>query len=237
MDYLDLVNKVRILNSRFHDESSLVILKELFIEFPDIALVSSFGTESAVLLHLISEVNKSMRIIFIDTGKLFDQTLTYKNTLEKRLGLTNIEIVQPRTEQLKQLDPEGTLHVSEPDYCCHIRKVEPLSRALENTNVWISGRKRYHAGMRTELPLFELDDMRIKVNLLANWSQKEIMTYFEVNNLPEHPLFKKGYLSIGCIPCTSPTKPGENSRAGRWRGQIKTECGIHMHTAAFVNYT
>ncbi|HET6375544.1 MAG TPA: phosphoadenylyl-sulfate reductase, partial [Methylocella sp.] len=114
-----------------------------------------------------------------------------------------------------------------PDRCCEIRKVFPLAEALEPYAAWISGRKRFQAHTRSDLPLFEPEGGRIKVNPLAEWGPSEILSYMETHGLPRHPLVAKGYLSIGCIACTSPVKPGEHSRAGRWRGREKVECGLH----------
>jgi phosphoadenosine phosphosulfate reductase len=227
MKYLKRLEKTDELNKKYADTDSLTILKEMGEEFPSLALVSSFGTESAVLLHLVSQANVDTSVFFMDTGKIFSQTLDYKKTLEEQLGLRNIQVFHPAEEQLKKHDPSGDKHKSDTDLCCYIRKVEPLSRALKNTQAWISGRKRFQAFSRSSIPLFELDDMRIKINPLANWSPKELADYAKRHKLPIHPLLKDGYLSIGCIPCTSPVKEGDDPRSGRWRGQDKTECGIH----------
>lgn len=227
MNYLELVEKVDQLNQQYKQADGFSLLKELAEEFPALTLVSSFGAESAVLLHLVSRVNVKIPVILIDTGKLFKETLSYKYKLQNEFGLTNVKIFEPRAELLNEHDPEGDAHKNQPDLCCFIRKVEPLTRALKNTNIWMSGRKKFQSVGRSNLPLFELDDMRIKVNLLANWRQEEIRTYSEENKLPEHPLVKSNFLSIGCMPCTSAVKKGEEQRSGRWRGQVKTECGIH----------
>ncbi len=227
MKYLELVNLVDQLNEKYSSSNCFSMLKSLAKEFPDLTMVSSFGAESAVLLHQISKIDAALPVVFINTGKLYKETLDYKDKLKSELGLRNIKIYEPKQDLIQKEDPHGILHQNKPDLCCFVRKVEPLSRALANTKIWITGRKRFQGSSRSNLPLFELDDMRIKVNPLANWSREEIDNYFLEHNLPKHPLVKKGYLSIGCIPCTTPVKPGENPRAGRWRGQIKTECGIH----------
>ena len=196
-----------------------------------ITMVSSFGADSAVLLHLLSEVDPSVPVTFIDTGQLFDETLAYRDELVDRLKLTDVRTVTPDAERLKRLDPEKFLWQSDPNLCCKIRKVAPLAEALADFPAWISGRKRFQNAIRAELPVFEADGPRIKINPLADWSAADVKTYSETRGLPEHPLVRHGFLSIGCMPCTSRVKPGEDARAGRWRGLNKTECGIHVTNA------
>ncbi|MFD1332856.1 phosphoadenylyl-sulfate reductase [Methylopila musalis] len=193
-----------------------------------IAMVSSFGADSSVLLHLVAQVDPSTPVIFIDTEQLFEETLAYRDDLVARLGLTDVRSHRPKPERLKRLDPENFLWQSDPDLCCRIRKVEPLADALKDFPAWISGRKRFQNAFRASLPAFEADGPRIKVNPLADWTSKDIEAYRIEHGLPEHPLVKFGYLSVGCAPCTSRVKPGEDPRAGRWRGREKTECGIHL---------
>lgn len=195
-----------------------------------IALVSSFGAESAVLLHMASRVDKALPVLFIDTGVLFPETLAYRDEVVSGLGLTNVITIGPKSEQLDQEDPETFLWAKDPDRCCHIRKVLPLAEALEGYEAWITGRKRFQAGTRAAMPMLEEDGDRIKVNPLANWSIEEIDSYLDKNGVPRHPLVAKNYLSIGCIPCTTPVKPGEDPRSGRWRDKGKIECGLHTPT-------
>ena len=227
MTYLEQVQKVQKLNEEFKNADSLTLLKYVNEEFKSLALVSSFGAESAILLHLISRANPDLPVFFMDTGKIFRQTLDYKKTLEERLKLSNIQIFYPDEEQLSLHDPKGIKHKTNTNLCCYIRKVEPLARALKNTSAWISGRKKFQAASRADIPLFELEDMKIKINPLANSSAEELRKYAALHDLPEHPLLKAGYPSIGCIPCTSPVKKGDDPRSGRWAGLDKTECGIH----------
>lgn len=197
-----------------------------------IAVVSSFGTESAALLHLVAQVDRSVPVIFLDTGKLFAETLAYRDTLVSRLGLTDVRSVQPNPKTLAAVDSDGTLWRSDPSLCCWARKVEPLDDALAGFEAWITGRKRFQGGKRTELALVESgEDGRTKVNPLAYWGETELSAYFAEHDLPKHPLDARGYRSIGCAVCTRPTKPGENPRAGRWSGTDKTECGIHDRSA------
>jgi phosphoadenosine phosphosulfate reductase len=192
-----------------------------------IALVSSFGAESAVLLHMASQIDRSIPVIFLDTGKLFWETISYRSMLVDRLGLTNIRTMKPDPAELAASDPEGMLHRTNPDMCCHVRKTEPLERALQGCDAWISGRKRFHGGSRADIPTLEVVDGRLKVEPLARFTAKDIESYIEHYDLPRHPLIEQGYRSIGCVPCTVKGGTTDNPRAGRWAGLSKTECGIH----------
>jgi phosphoadenosine phosphosulfate reductase len=192
-----------------------------------LALVSSFGTESAALLKVMADVDPAIPVIFLDTGWLFTETLAYRDTLIERLGLRDVRSIKPLQETLSREDPEGDLWFSDPDACCRIRKVEPLARALQPFDAWINGRKRFQGGARGAIPVVEDDGTRLKFNPFANVSREEIEAIYRLADLPPHPLVASGFLSIGCMPCTSRTDAGEDARAGRWRGQSKTECGIH----------
>ncbi|MEM9619849.1 MAG: phosphoadenylyl-sulfate reductase [Pseudomonadota bacterium] len=192
-----------------------------------IALVSSFGAESAALLHLVSEIDPATPVVFLDTQKHFAQTLSYRKKLAARLGLTNVIDVRPNSVAVKARDADGDLWKSDPDACCTLRKVEPLGDALEPFDAWITGRKQFHGGGRMGLPAFEANDTHIKVNPLIRWSKDDVAAYATEHDLPPHPLVAQGYPSIGCWPCTHPVASGEDVRAGRWRGAAKTECGIH----------
>lgn len=193
-----------------------------------IALVSSFGAEAAVLLHLVAQVDTAIPVLFIDTGKLFDETLAYREQLTARLGLTDLRVLRPDPALLRARDPSGTLWFRDADACCAIRKVEPLQRGLKPFDAWINGRKRFQAQSRATLPVVEAVDGRVKFNPLADWTAEQLTDYASRHGLPEHPLVAQGFLSIGCAPCTQPVAPGEDARAGRWRGQDKVECGLHM---------
>lgn len=195
-----------------------------------IALVSSFGADSAVLLHMASEIDKALPVVFVDTLQLFPETLAYRDALVEHLGLTQVVTVKPEAAALAEADPENFLWAEDPDRCCSLRKVIPLGKALAGYEAWITGRKRFQTGTRAALPLFEAEGERVKINPLAGWTQARIEAYFDRHRLPRHELVRKSYLSIGCIPCTSPVRPGEEARAGRWRGRGKTECGIHVRT-------
>ncbi len=192
-----------------------------------LALVSSFGTESAALLKVMADVDPGTPVVFLDTGWLFEETLAYRDTLIARLGLRDVRSIKPLEQDLSREDPDRELWFSDPDACCRIRKVEPLARAIAPFSAWINGRKRFQGGARAVLPVVEADGARLKFNPFANASREEIEAIFANADLPPHPLSASGYLSVGCMPCTSRTSPDEDERAGRWRGLPKTECGIH----------
>jgi len=193
----------------------------------NLALVSSFGTESAALLKVMADVDPAIPVVFLDTGWLFEETLAYRDTLIATLGLRDVRSIKPLGEALSREDPDRELWFSDPDACCRIRKVEPLARALKPFSAWINGRKRFQGGARAEIPVVEDDGAKLKFNPFANVSRAEIEAIYKLAKLPPHPLVASGYLSVGCMPCSSRTAPGEDARAGRWRGKGKTECGIH----------
>jgi phosphoadenosine phosphosulfate reductase len=192
-----------------------------------LALVSSFGTESAALLKVMADVDPSIPVVFLDTGWLFEETLAYRDTLIDKLGLRDVRSIKPNEATLSREDGERELWFSDPDACCRIRKVEPLSRALKPFAAWINGRKRFQGGLRADIPVVEADGTRLKFNPFANVSREEIEAIFKLAELPPHPLVASGFLSVGCMPCTSRAADGEDARAGRWRGRAKSECGIH----------
>jgi len=193
-----------------------------------IALVSSFGAESAVLLHLVAKVDRSIPVIFLDTDKLFGETLRYRNRLTKLLGLTDVRTIEPDPVEVEKRDPNGVLWRDNPDACCRLRKVEPLARALEGFDAWFTGRKRFQTDHRADLPNIESGNGLVKVNPLISWDQETLEAYRVAHDLPAHPLVEDGYLSIGCMPCTDRVVPGGEYRDGRWAGTGKKECGIHL---------
>jgi phosphoadenosine phosphosulfate reductase len=192
-----------------------------------IAVVSSFAAESVVLLHQIAEIDPTIPVLFLNTGKLFGETLRYRDRLQDVLGLTDIRAVGPHPDDRKATDPDGTLWSREPDACCHFRKVVPLSRAVAGFSATITGRKRFQTSARSTMDRIELVDGRFRINPLVDWSLAELSAYVEERNLPKHPLVLDGYPSIGCMPCTRRVGTGENYRDGRWSGFDKDECGIH----------
>jgi len=212
------------------DSAERVLEDALLHRFPGkIALVSSFGTESAILLHMIARVDPATPVIFLDTGKLFPETLAYRDALVARLGLTGVRNIRPSGGQLAAWDPDGRLWEKDVDLCCAIRKTNPLDGALEGFEAWITGRKRSQAGTRANMNVVETGpDGRVTVNPLAFWDDARIEAYFERYDLPRHPLQAEGYTSIGCATCTLKPRAGQDKRSGRWAGLDKTECGIHM---------
>jgi len=192
-----------------------------------LAIVSSFGNESAVMLAAAAAVDRSLPVLIVDTGYLFPETLAYRDTLQRRLGLTDVRTLGPDGEEITAEDAEGDLHTRDPDACCALRKVRPLAKALAGFEGWANGRKRFQASSRTGIPVVEADGLRLKFNPLALLTPEAVSERFSRLDLPPHPLEKFGFRSIGCMPCTTATRPGEDPRAGRWRGRGKVECGIH----------
>lgn len=219
---------------RSNAETARTLLRTMLDVFPGrIAAVSSFGAESAVVLHMLAGIDPSVPVIFLDTGKLFPETLAYRDTLVTLLGLTAVRSARPDPARIAATDPAGVLWQDDPDQCCWHRKVEPLETALTGFAAWITGRKRYQGATRRTLEMVEAGpDARIKLNPLAAWSAAEIGRYLAQHDLPLHPLSASGYRSIGCTTCTRPVLPGEDSRAGRWANSGKTECGIHRAPAS-----
>lgn len=209
------------------DEALLeVMIKDVF---PGrIAIASSFGAESVVLLHLVSKVDRATPILFGNTLKLFPETLAYVQQLTKTLELTDVRHLKPELATTQNEDSEDMLWRSNPDRCCEIRKVIPFQQGLEGFDAWVTGRKRFQSDTRANLPAIEQDGPRVKLNPLADWTSDDIEAYIAKHALPDHPLKKHGFLSLGCSTCTRAVAPGEDQRAGRWAGRDKIECGIHF---------
>ncbi len=229
-----LEERARALNARFRHHAAHAVMQHALREMGRVALVSSFGAESVVLLHMAALVDRATPILFIDTRVLFTETLVYQIEVAERLGLSNLRII--RANDIAARDPDGTLHLSDPDACCALRKTAPLNAALAGFDGWITGRKRFQGGRRAALPFFETEPGggRIKINPLAHWARADVRTCIEENRLPRHPLVARGYPSIGCAPCTSPVGAGEDARAGRWRDRNKDECGIHFDNGRLI---
>ncbi len=227
---LDAFARAASLDALYGDLSAeAVIERAVREEFAgQIAAVSSFGADSAVLLNLIATVDRHLPVIFLDTGKHFEETLSYRDALAADFGLTGIQVVAPDDAALARLDPQGALHETSTDACCDVRKVEPMARGVAPYRAWFTGRKRHQAATRAALPVFESVGPRIRINPLARWTTADQADYMRKHALRENPLVAYGYLSIGCFPCTKPVQPGEDARSGRWAGQAKVECGIHL---------
>ena len=197
-----------------------------------LAVVSSFGADSAMLLALVADIDRDVPVIFLDTGKHFPETLAYRDDLVRRLGLRDVREVRPDPADLARVDPQGDLHRWVPDDCCAARKVAPLDHALAPFDAWATGRRQHQARTRSALPFMETVGGRVKFNPLADWTAERITDELDRRDLPRHPLLADGYASIGCAPCTRAVRLGEDPRAGRWAGQGKTECGIHRPALA-----
>lgn len=226
-------DRAAALNTAFDGKTAENVVAYALIapEIGRVALVSSFGAESVVLLHMIAQVDASAPVLFIDTEMLFPETLAYQQTVAATLGLRDVQTITPDRDAVFLRDNSSRLHVHNPDACCDLRKTQPLEKALGDFDGWITGRKRFQGGQRAQLAFFEPDgDSRIKVNPLAYWELNDIATYIANHRLPRHPLVANGFASLGCAPCTSRIIDGEDQRAGRWRGQDKTECGIHFES-------
>jgi phosphoadenosine phosphosulfate reductase len=227
----EVAQRVADLNARYRHHGATAVMERALTDdqVGRIALVSSFGAESVVLLHLVSIMDRNLPVLFIDTEMLFAETLSYQLELTDRLRLTNVQTIRAKREDIFVRDNESVLHLHDPDACCALRKTEPLQRALSAYDAWITGRKRYQGATRATLDFFENEgDIRIKVNPLVHWTTADLQEYIAENRLPRHPLVAKGYPSIGCAPCTTRVNDGEDPRAGRWRNLEKEECGIHF---------
>lgn len=223
--------RVEALNLRYRHHSAISVLEQAVRDADTgrIAMVSSFGAESVALLHMVSLVDASLPVLFVETQMLFPETLDYQREVADHLGLQDVRVIRASQTRIAAGDPEGLLHQRNPDACCHMRKTEPLEHALAPFDAWITGRKRFQSTTRAALEFFEAEGSeRIKINPLAHWTREDVAEYMINNRLPRHPLVARGYPSIGCAPCTTPVAPGEDPRAGRWRASAKEECGIHI---------
>ena len=228
-----LLDKLKALQARYAGADAQVLTHAaLTVEFPrQTCIVSSFGSESVVLLHLVAQVDPTTPVLFLNTGKLFGETMRYRDRLQERLGLTDVRAIGPHPNDLAADDPDGTVWSRNPDRCCHIRKVLPLQRVIAGFSAEITGRKRFQTKARQGLTPIELNGSRFVFNPLAQWTIEDLNAHIDAHELPRHPLVADGYLSIGCMPCTERVRPGGDYRSGRWAGQDKEECGIHENLA------
>ncbi len=220
------------LNDLLQDASPAEVISAALdaVDHDRLAVVSSFGTQSGALLKIVADVDPNIPVIFIDTGWMFAETLQYRDTLVEQLRLRDVRSVLPQATTLALRDPDADLWSSDPDGCCQLRKVETLNAAMAAFDASINGRKRFQAATRADIPIVERDGDQLKFNPFAQLTLEDIESIYAAANLPPHPLVASGFSSIGCMPCTSRTLPGEDPRAGRWRGKAKTECGIHRNS-------
>ncbi|NNK78642.1 MAG: phosphoadenylyl-sulfate reductase [Litoreibacter sp.] len=232
-----VAERVTDLNRRYAHHAATDVLRHALAD-PQVgttAMVSSFGAESVVLLHVLSRIDRSVPVLFLDTEMLFPETRAYQREVAQRLRLSDVRVITPARADLLMEDPESLLHRRDTDACCALRKTRPLESALSGFDAWITGRKRYQGGQRAALEFFEADGPnRIKVNPLAFWKPTDVTEYMANNKLPRHPLVARSFASVGCAPCTTKVQDGEDPRAGRWRGQEKVECGIHFENGRAV---
>jgi len=218
------------LNARFEHTPAAEIVRWAWETFaPAVALSSSFQTQSVPLLHIVSQVCPEMPVLFLDTGFHFPETLAFRDALQARLGLNVINVRARITQsQLLQQYGEG-LYRRDPDLCCYIHKVVPMQEALAELDAWIAGVRRDQTVTRQTLAFLEAEPTgRFKIHPLLNWTKEDVKAYRQRYELPAHPLYERGYLSIGCAPCTRMVAVGEDERAGRWAGTGKQECGLHL---------
>lgn len=222
--------RARSLSAHYEGMTAQDILRDAIRNqfFGDIVLSSSFGADSAVLLHMVAQIDPNLPVLFLDTDRHFFQTLQYRDELARQLGLSHIVNLKANADEAATEDGKNTLWRTNPDQCCDLRKVRPLNREMERWGAWISGRKRHQSAGRAQLPIVEWDGKHFKVNPLATWNADDIAAYFKAHDLPPHPLVEQGFPSIGCFTCTKPVAAGEDARSGRWAGTEKVECGIHM---------
>ncbi len=222
------------INQEFETQSAEEIVRWAVKNFPtDMAMATSFGAESAVLLHLVTQIIPNIPVLFTNTGFHFKETLEHRDKLVARLKL-NLRELKPEISNEEFLAKNGKLYERDPDSCCAVNKIAPFEKALKDYKAWITGIRRNQADTRQQRQFVEPDrGTLVKFSPLLNWTSKMFWDYAKKHDLPYHPLWEKGYLSIGCSPesCTRPVQLGEDPRAGRWAGKNKIECGIHMDTS------
>jgi phosphoadenosine phosphosulfate reductase len=202
-----------------------------------VAVASSFQAETTVLMHMAVQERPDVPILFLETGFHFKETLEFRDRLAERLGLNVVELRGEHTPESQAAEFGERLYESDPGKCCEINKVLPLRNKLMELDGWITGLRRDSSPTRATTPFIEEYDHQpghrlVKFNPMANWTRREVWSYVKEHDLPTLPLYKLGFLSIGCAPCSRGLFPGEDERAGRWAGNMKTECGIHVAESA-----
>ncbi len=196
--------------------------------WPQIALSSSFQTQSMPLLHMATQIRRDLLILFLDTGYHFWDSLIFREQIASQWKLNVLDLYRDSRWDHFARQHSRSLPLEDPDLCCYINKVQPMQKALQDLKAWITGIRRDQTAARAHAKILELQpDGLLKVNPLLNWSKVDVETYINQHNLPVHPLLVKGYRSIGCAPCTVAVGVNEDERAGRWAGRSKTECGLH----------
>jgi phosphoadenosine phosphosulfate reductase len=222
-------NEVEMLSGQFETKTPQEIIQWAVRTFaPDIAMSTSFQTQSMALLHMATHIKPDLRIFFLDTGYHFWDTLIFREKIQQEWNLNVVDLYRDSRWDVFARQNTRALPVQDPNLCCYIHKVQPMQKALGGLRAWISGIRRDQTAERSHAKILELqEDGLLKVNPLLNWTKRDVKTYMEEHHLPMHPLYERGYRSIGCAPCTVPVGLNDDDRAGRWAGRSKTECGLH----------
>lgn len=223
------------LEAAFVEGGAEELIRRAYLQFGDrLVATSSFQTQSVPLLKIISRVAPELRILFLDTGFHFPETIQFMNECRERFGL-NVVRLESLIGHRDFLAEHGKLYETNPHMCCYLNKVEPLQRALKDCDAWLSGIRRDQTSLRRDSEVVSRQaDGRWKICPMLEWTEEMVSNYIRVHGLPQHPLHDAGYLSIGCAPCTQPVAAGQSPREGRWAGREKTECGIHVENGRVV---
>lgn len=196
--------------------------------WPEIAVSSSFQTQSMPLLHMVTQMKRGIPVFFLDTGYHFWETLIFREKIASEWKINVIDLYRDTRWDVFARQNTRSLPIEDPNLCCYLHKVQPMQKTLKDIKAWISGIRRDQTAVRAHARILELqEDGLLKVNPLLNWTKVDIKRYMEENNLPVHPLYEKGYRSVGCAPCTIAVGANDDERAGRWAGRGKIECGLH----------
>jgi len=221
--------QITLLSSQFETKSPQEIIQWAVNEFaPEIAMSTSFQTQSMPLLHMVTRIMPQIRVFFLDTGYHFWDTLIFRERIQREWNLNVIDLYRDSRWDAFMSQQRRTLPIQDADLCCYIHKVQPMQKALNGLRAWITGIRRDQTPERARAQILELQEGGLlKVNPLLNWTAEDVQKYITDHNLPSHPLYERGYRSIACAPCTVAVGQGEPERAGRWAGRGKTECGLH----------
>ena len=230
----ELIAELKLLSDSFESKQPQDVLSAALERYaPKIVVACSFGAEDVVLVDMVHRINSSVPLLYLDTDFLFPETYATRDSIIQQYDLKPAQVLQVKSliTPERQAEQHGeALWSKEPDRCCQLRKVEPLTRVLKGFHAWITGIRRDQAPTRANAGLIEWDQKfeLVKVNPLARWSWADVWTYIRIHDVPYNPLHDQNYPSIGCTHCTAPVAPGDDPRAGRWRNFAKTECGLHQ---------
>ena len=231
-------NEIGVLNARFEDQSPQAVLRWALREsgLERLAIASAFQAEGTCVIHMATRIQADVPILFLETGFHFAETLAFKQQLAEMFDLNVVDLVGDETVDSQAERYGSRLYERDPKLCCDLNKVVPFDRALRGLDGWITSLRRDSAWTRMNTPIVDQNETEpgnwlVKINPMANWSRPQVWRYLKEQGIPHHPLYNLGYSSIGCAPCTRMVFPGEDERAGRWSGIMKTECGIHATEA------